>query len=332
MNNSTTIDIPTSNSLYWVKFLKQNGKIKSISARNISDFTDDESILETDNPICGELIQNKLNKRMFAVLWDPFENKWKIDKKSDTLIIKPLHNKLEQLDPTRSPDSSDIHVCISKVNGEIKVSANLEQIAKNLHLSRIQHLVNDTEGLIDLYLTKKNDPDYLLQVISINPEELIIKGSTLVKVDKRVLELTDWDNVSIYTKPFFKYYSLEFIETTVTINAEDKSIGQLTKAKSSQNFTRDCEINISILNKEIEILSSLTKQQLYMFKGNKKFNIYVCDREIDNYIATIQLDAADLCMKKSIKFDKPIAWPNKPLLTYKNPKLRINHYIGEHND
>ena len=333
MNNETIIDTqPKTNLTWWVRFVKQTGKIRSISPSMINDFNDDESILETNNQICLDFIKNKVSKRKYAVLWDPFENNWKIDKKSDTLVIKTRHNKLEQFHSGKDPSTSDVHATISKVNGELKLTANLEQIAKHLHLSKIQNIVNDTEGLIDLYLTKKNDPDYLLQILSIDPEELILKGSTIVKLDKSVMERTDWNNISIYTKPVFLFYSMEFIESTVIPEKEKANIGQLSKAKRSDKFTRNAEINICILNDKIKIYSSLSKQQSYMFKGKKFLQLHICDTEIDHYLTTLNLLGLDLCTRDSVTVEKPDTWPLQPLITFKDSKIRVNYYLGEKND
>jgi len=333
MNSETITDTQSRTSpTWWVRFVKQTGKIRSISPSIINDFTDDESILETDNQICLDFIRNKISKRKFAVLWDPFENNWKIDKKSDTLVIKTRHNKLEQFYDGKDPTTTDVHATISKVNGELKLTANLEQIAKHLHLSKIQNIVNNTEGLIDLYLTKKNDPDYLIQILSIDPEELLLQGSTIVNLDKSVMERTDWNNISIYTKPVFLYYSMEFIESTVVPEKDDTNIGQLSKAKQSEKFTRNAEINIHILNDTLEIYSSLSRQQSYMFKGKKFLKLHICEKEIDRYVYTLDLLGLDLCTSNCIIIKKPDYWPLQPLITYKDSKIRVNHYLGEKND
>lgn len=328
MNKETISDTLTKNKIpYWIKFDKQNGKIKKISSSPITDFNDNQRVIESDNSICRDLLKGKVNRRNYAVLWDPIENLWKVDVKSSTLVIKPLSNRLTPVRLDISPLSTDIHIAISKLTGTVKLTANLQQIAKHLNLSSIQQIVSDDTGLIDLYFTRKNDPDYLIQVLSVNAEELILNKETITQIDKNFLDVIDWTNVSLYTKPIFKLYSLEFLESSIVVN-NDKQLGQISKA-TSKNNTNDTDINIYVVNDKVVIKSNLTHQQLYYFKGKKTFPIYISDNEIDNYITTLKLNTLDLCNNNVTELDKPWYWPDKPFITYKHPKLRINYHNGE---
>jgi len=328
MNSKTITDTQIKNNIpYWVKFSKQNGKIKGISSSPIQDFDDSERVIESINPVCRDLLKGKANRRNYAVLWDPVKNIWEVDVKSSTLVIKPLSDRLAPVTTEKNPFSTDIHITISKLSGAVKLTANLKQIAKHLNLSSIQQIVSDDTGLIDLYFTRKNDPDYLIQVLSVNAEELIVNRETITYIDIKFLDTIDWTDVSLYTKPIFKMYSMEFLESNVEIKSTQLH-GQISRA-TYKNNTNDTDINIYVVNDKVMIKSNLTHQQLYYFKGKKTFPIYISDNEIDNYITTLKLNTLDLCHNTITELDKPWYWPDEPFITYKHPKLRINYHNGE---
>lgn len=327
MINDSITDIPTKvNRAWWIKFIKQTGKIKSISSKRITDFNDDESILETKDKICRDLVKGRKNKNDYAVLWDPLNNNWAIDTKSDTLVIKTRSNKLEQVSPYIAPIDTDMHASISKTTGEIKVSVNLERIATHLHLSSIKNLITSDNKLIDLYLTKKNNPDCLIKIIHLDTEELIIRGYTIAELEPALTENLDWTDISLYTKPYFEKYSMDFVSTSLNTTPTDIPITNIQYAKLVEDHNTDAEINIYVVNDNIVFKSNLTHQQLYFFK-KKNLKLYVCDDSIDHYIGTITLDANDICANKNIVLKAPKFWPKYPLITFKNSKIRIHYHM-----
>ena len=332
MTNDNIIDIlPKTNRKWWIKFIKQTGKIMSISSKRITEFNDSESILETESQICRDLVRGRKNKNNYAVLWDPLNNIWTIDTKSDTLVIKTRSNKLEQVSPYIAPIDTDLHASISKTTGEIKVSVNLERIATHLHLSKIKNLITEDNKLIDLYLTKKNNPDCLIKIVNLDSEELIIRGYTIAEIGNDITATLDWTDISLYTKPYFEKYSMDFVSTSLNDTPTDIPITNIQRASLVENSDTDAEINIQVLNGNIVIRSNLTTQQLYFFK-KKKLILHICNNSIDYYIGTITLDAKDICSNKDIIFKAPSFWPESPLITFKNSKIRIHYHMETKND
>lgn len=61
---------------------------------------------------------------------------------------------------------------------------------------------------MDIYITKKNDPDYLIDSISVNPLELFQTGKQVTDLNEEITSQVDWSEISLYTKPVFKKISV----------------------------------------------------------------------------------------------------------------------------
>lgn len=307
---------------WFIKFLETNGKILQISAREISDLKDGELVVESYNKLCRQILQGKSNKNLYAVLWDYSSKEWILDKKTTTLVIESKNNKLVPVQNVNTGKVVDCSIKISKTNGQVQVKVNLQSIAHNMNLGNIEYLVSNDDRLLDIFITKKNDPDYLIASIPIDTASLIKTSVATMQLPDDVLNLIDWDNFSVYTKSVFETYTLEV--SNAGFNAQP-IIGHLKNIQlADTNSCLDCDINIKTDGSNLVLTSSLNPQQLYYFEGSESFPIIVCDREIDRYITTINIDVNKLCNTERITLRKPILWPTLPLITYKNPNLRIN--------
>ena len=85
---------------------------------------------------------------------------------STTLIIESKHNKLIPFDKNIDPSTAEIFVKVfydaNKIVVEIVDLLNKYKKSNNLYAD-----------LLDIYITKKGDPDYLINTIEIDPLPLI---------------------------------------------------------------------------------------------------------------------------------------------------------------
>lgn len=314
---------------WWVRFQKHNGKLISITPRQINDSILDknELLAEVNNPVCRDIIRGSKSKKDYAILWD-FKNEcWCLDVKSTTLELKPVDNKLRPIPESTAKEVCDLHVTLYKNDRTVLVYANLRNITESMNLADISFISASESKLLDLYITKKNDPDYLVHIINVDAEQLINYERTLVTLPEDISKIIDWDNISIYTKPVFQNYGLEIRRG----NGKDSQVNSDKHTLYSANYQEEeSDINIYVLNDKLCFDSKLNENHIHYFGGRTKFNVLVCDQQIDHFVGNIELDVAAICGERIYKFDLPDDWPDNPLIVHRNKKVRIS-YTGEKN-
>jgi hypothetical protein len=299
---------------YFIVF-NTDGQIRKINSSPVSNVDMDLIQAETKNPICKKLIQGKASLKKYGMIWDIVKEQWDIGPRSTTLIIESEHNKLlpfiQDLDPTKT----EIFVKIFYNTNEILVEANREQIKGFKNLSDITEISTNETKLLDIYITKKGDPDYLISTIEIDPLTLFKKGKQVIDLNMAINEHVDWQNISLYTNPVFNNYGWSLLENmTSQTTGADKILQQSTQHQS--------DININVVDNVLYLNSRLTKAQLYYFDGQTKLRIVVCDRDIDNLVGAFEVPVENLLNKTSIT-DIKFKWPREPLLLYKNNYVTI---------
>lgn len=299
---------------YFIVF-NTDGQIRKINSSPVSNVDMDLIQAETKNPICKKLIQGKASLKKYGMIWDIVKEQWNIGPRSTTLIIESEHNKLlpfiQDLDPTKT----EIFVKIFYNTNEILVEANREQIKGFKNLSDITEISTNETKLLDIYITKKGDPDYLISTIEIDPLTLFKKGKQVIDLNMAINEHVDWQNISLYTNPVFNNYGWSLLENmTSQTTGADKILQQSTQHQS--------DININVVDNVLYLNSRLTKAQLYYFDGQTKLRIVVCDRDIDNLVGAFEVPVKNLLNKTSIT-DIKFKWPREPLLLYKNNYVTI---------
>ena len=317
---------PTYNKRqYFIAFDPMSGKINKISTAP-HDLKPGMTEAPCWNPICKRVIKGTASLKNYGMIWDVINNKWEFSERSTTLELVSRHNKLVPFEETTDPTASDIFVKIFYEDKKVLVEANRTNITSSKNLSDITEISTNENKLLDIYITKKNDPDYLIDSISVNPLELFQTGKQVTDLNEEITSQVDWSEISLYTKPVFKKYQWA-LEATLVKNQDFLGTRKILQ---SSNSVDNADININIVDNTLDIRSKLKEEHIYYFEGKNKLQIVVCDRHIDNLIGAIELPVGSLLQTKSylnINFD----WPNDPLLIFKNNYVTISTN-GELND
>lgn len=324
MSNATTLST-SQNKKWYIRFDRDSGRILSLGPRPLITTKDTEEITSSTNTVCKELISGKKNLNKYSVHWDYIGEKWDIDVKSSTLELKTKGEKLNQI-KEQSPGSCDIFVKVIRATNSIKIDANLASIKNSLNLGQISNIKNDNTSILDIYLCRKNDPDYLIGIIPVDAIRLITDTYLYLEVPSNITRhINSWDDVSFFTKPVFNSYGLE-ITDVVTVETDDQN----ERPQQCANVSENSHINIYTLNDKLIIDSNINSDTLYYFENRTRLKIHISDSYIDNYVTTLKLPTSKL-VDKSMEINKPDNWPINPILTFKNKQLTIN-YHGEKND
>ena len=324
MSNETTT--ATSQSKKWyIRFNKSTGKILSVGPRPFVTVNEEEEVTSTENDICKQLITGAKKINKYSVHWDVFNETWEIDVKSSTLELKTNGEKLNQA-LERDPSICDVYIKVIRATNTIKMEINLFTVKKSLNLGQINSIKQDNTSILDLYLCRKNDPDYMIGVIPVDAIKLINKRHLYIQVPPDITRhINSWDEISFFTQPVFETYGIEFTDVTVTV-ADDNN----QRPHQYANRGETAHINMYTLNDKLMIKSDVSADTMYYFDNKPKLELHISSETIDNYINTLTLNTARL-INDAIEIDLPNDWPANPIITFKNKKLTVNYY-GEKNE
>jgi hypothetical protein len=324
MSKETTT--ATSQSKTWyIRFNKNSGRILSIGPRPFVTTTEDEEVTASTNNVCKHLISGKKKINKYAVHWDLFNEVWDIDVKSSVLELKTKGEKLNQA-LERDPSICDVYIKVIRATNTIKMEINLTTIKQSLNLGQINSIKQDNTSILDLYLCRKNDPDYMIGVIPVDAIKLINERHLYIQVPPNITRhINSWDEISFFTKPVFECYGIEFSDVTISA-ADDNN----QRPHQYANIGENAHINMYTLNDKLIIKSEVNPDTMYYFDNKPKLALHVSDKEIDNYVNTLTFNTAKLLNDK-IEIDLPNDWPANPIITFKNKKLTVNYY-GEKNE
>ena len=260
------------------------------------------------------------------MIWDIETEEWSIEKRTSNLVLRNLSGQLFQIRGT-DPVKSDISLNIYKDTNTLEVKINLSVIKQTMNLMDIETVSRTEDAVLNLYFTRLNDPDYLIAIAEIDPMLLFKKRSIRISLDD-VARYADWNNISIFTRPIFKKYSLEIsdkrVETAFTQNRRNILQTATTKEKT------DAHLYIMPYKNTLKIASEVQPDQDYVFESKKTLQFLVCNSNIDELVGGFAIDVDELKKNNTLTVDIPFRMPRDPIILYKNKYLSVN-YLGDNN-
>ena len=318
MNTETILE---NKSQWWIKFHKDTGKILKLSSKTIESTNKIHIVAITQNELCLDIIKGIVPVKQYGMLWDIESEAWNIDKKSDLLVIRHNSNFLHQIKKT-DPTIADVAIRIYKNQNIVELNVNLHNIKRSMNLASINDVANKDGAWLNLYFTKRNDPDALIRSVEVDPAMLFKRKTVRFK-----LELDcDWDDISIFTRPIFSEYSIEKIDNFVSNVSVDNRSKVLQQSKKCND---DSHIYISNTGKRVTISHEI--QQDYLINTHKAIRFVVCDEIVDNLVGGFEVPVKKLLREDSVNITVDFDMPENPIFLYKNKDIVVN-YIGDNND
>jgi len=336
MNTETLTELQPSDKTenynkrkYYILFDQKTGKIKRISnsAQQVP-----HGMMQTQswNPICKHIIKGTQSIKKYGMIWDIQEEKYDIDYRSTTLMIESIDNKLQPFSTEVDPTVSEMFVKVLYEDNQVLVEVNKDNIKNIKNLSDITEISTSENKLLDIFITKKLDPDYLIDIVEVDPLTLFKNGKQLIELNSDISTKVDWSNISLYSKSVFNNYGWTLQSS---LNKNQQFLG--TKRVLQRNTVADkSNININVVDNILHIGSDISENELYYFEGKNKLRFVVCDGSIDKLVGAFELTSGQLLQRNStlsVGFD----WPSKPILLYKNNYITVNtngELINDTND
>ena len=307
---------------YFIVFVNDTGKILSIKTSKTTNTKSGTTQVETKNPICRSITKGTARMTQYGMVWDIMNSKWDIGVRSTKLIIESTDNKLIPFVKNAFPGNTEIFARIYYDSKKIEVESNRSNIASIKNLSDITEIANFDTKLLDIYITKKHDPDYLIYTINLDPLTLFREGKQVITFTDAIDSKADWQDISLYAKSVFNNYGWSLVSDNSAPAIQTNKLLQYSNVEDNNS------INISVVDNIMNITSKLTTAETYYFSGRKTLKIIVCDGHIDNLAGAFEIPVNQLLQETS-ELEINFNWPENPLLLYKNNYLKISTHNGE---
>jgi hypothetical protein len=281
-------------------------------------------VISTENELCSEVLGGKLSLKNCGMIWDIENEEWSIEKRTSNLVLRNLSGQLFQIRGT-DPIKSDISLNIYKDTNTLEVKVNLSTIKQTMNLMDIETVSRTEDAVLNLYFTRLNDPDYLIAIAEIDPMLLFKKQKLRISLDY-VAKYADWNNISIFTRPIFKKYSLEMndSEMITAFSQDQQNIFQTVETNSQ----KDAHLYIMPYEGKLKIVSEVAAEHEYVFQSKKSLQFLVFSSNIDELAGGFEVDLEELKINNTMIVDIPYRMPRNPLILYKNKYLAVN-YVGD---
>lgn len=297
---------------WFISFNKHTGNIVSVSKHMYKPNSNIVSVKSTDER-CLLFIKGLLNKKKYSMIWDVISSDWILDKKSTKI---DLYKEVSIFPLTDNTEKESLHYTFYKDRPIVDVSVDHEKIKSYFNISDI-NIIHSESNVLNLYITNKNDPDYLLGVIEIPSTVITSEGNVTISYDKSMLSLINWNTISVYAKPVF-----EDIRYCVKERFEEKEkVDFSNKVINVSNRQKKADINIKYIDNSLEVESWI--QSVNQLDGRQHIDIVVCDKNVDNFVGSISFNIEDL-KKQKHTYNLNFVWPETPVLLYKVKDLSIN--------
>jgi len=315
MVNENTID--SSQNKWFIHFDPKSGKIFKISGQDTPPINGRISIV-TDNKICAEITTGKISKRDLAVYRDLDNETWFVDTRGSTLTLTGKDHWVRLQEKSRG--DSEIHVDIYTETKQLEVSVNLKKIKKNFRLREINEIAKNKDNILDLYITRQGDPDFMIKTLKVDALELFIKGRQIFDLD--IDQYASLRDISIYTRQVFSEYSMHYRK--VKFDTDFNNNLSKTLQTADLDCIGDVIINIGKDKSKIKITSSITNYEKYVTDQKKFLHFIVCSSNIDTIVGGFEVPYDRIIGKKLPYHVKTtFKWPPNPIVVYKNKYIKI---------
>jgi len=265
----TLIPIDPVKRSYYV-YYDLSGRIKRITHKY------EKSKLEhvvTENPEAGECISGHKNLNHYCVSFNNESDDIEFMHRKNAGSLRAIEKVLFQI-PFQNTATPDPDIGIRLYPNHDLLTIELGQsIKKRLTWGINTHDIKNPQGsLLNLYITKKNNPDCLLTQIIIDPIELIHEQFITVEFPKSIIRYVDFKDISIWTCRLFDLYSYKLIDEFVGYDPKD--------IRRIKNATRDNDVNIKFYRNKNGKLRIKASKDIAQLIPNKNLQFHVVDATI----------------------------------------------------
>ena len=200
---------------YFVYYDEWSGEIKDITNK-VKESAD--PYLKTEDKIASDLMLGHINPKKYIVA-DLADGTF-IVKKTEVLRIKETEDELTKIPLVSHSVDSDINVILYLNNWKMEVNINQDtmyRLTGKRFNKKFGKEDNINGSVLNLYIIKRNNPNYLIKMITIDPIDLMNEGFKLFDLSDLQTKIS-LNEVDILTRRVFKNYGLKVKKNYVTVD------------------------------------------------------------------------------------------------------------------
>ena len=314
MESEDTIEIPIEKIKHdYFVYYNKVGNIQQISKNNIASKYEH---VVTKNEDAGKIISGHVNKNHYCVNYNTETDQIEFMHKKYAGNLAPLEDLLYQIPlKTDSIVTSDVSIQLYPNSNLITIDIN-NQTKKRLLWGINAHDIKNPQGSqLNIYITKRDNPDYLILQVVIDPMDLITNERVIVELPASLLRYVDYKDISIFTRRLFDLYDYKLINQYVDFDPKDKH-----RIKMSTK-TKDCHIYVKRNSKGNLYMKAL--EDIYKLSDRNLLQFHVVDATIERDVESRLLDSVTVSIDditKGTELDVPV--PKKFKLLH-NLRLKV---------
>jgi len=316
MEFETVTEIPKEKKQrkFFVYYNDADGRIVKISKKLIPETANPYVI--TENAVCSKIISGKENSAWWCVHYDDETNEPAFMHKKDVAGLRAPENLLYKIPKNRV--SNDINIKLYPQDNIVTVNVSYQTKQKLLWGIKMNDLTNPQGSKMNLYITKRNNPDFLINQIIIDPLELVRENTVAVRLKHSIERYVDISDIDIYTMRLFDSYGYDIgNEYVPTYNTNQRRI----------NISKLEEINhIVVTRRNNGTFYIRGTQDLYKTLPNKRLHLFFVDATIEDnidqrFIGSLDINSRDLS-GKTVQY-RSLHLPEKYKVVHQYPNLVI---------
>ena len=153
---------------FFVYYNEWTGEIQSAGTAERNDTR--LPFIKTSDKVIERIIHGRANHKHYMVSFDD-NNDFRVIKKDNVLRLRKQEDSLFML-PGRRLDKWDIRVKFYAVNNKMTVELNPDSIRVLTNMNLRAELKIEEKRNLNLFVIRKNQPDYLIETFEIDPADL----------------------------------------------------------------------------------------------------------------------------------------------------------------
>jgi hypothetical protein len=201
-----------SKKQFYVFYDEWTGAIIQIASIEQDD--SDNPYLLTDSYLAENILRGYENEKDYIVSFDD-TNELTLVKKDNIVRLRSSETNLHQLAKVKK-DDWDIRVLVYAANNKLVIEVNPLSIRKLSNMTFNKKIIIDDNNDLSLYIVKHNNPDYLIDTIDVDAQELLDNGNIIYDITsiRKHVSLAD---LGFLTRRCFKNYYLDVLNSPLNI-------------------------------------------------------------------------------------------------------------------
>ena len=304
---------------FYIYYNDWTGEIISVSTSSLSNSF--APCIVTEDPNAQKIIAGEINEQNFVISSDRYGEQ-KLMRKNEFLQLRKQEDDLFLLPEKKNADWN-IRARLFLKNNRLVFEANKTMLSRLVAYSIGKEIKLNVRATFDFYLIKRDRPDALVDVYSIDAESLINYGYVVIDI-KHVLMHSAISDLQLLTRRYFENYYFEIVNDAY-VEPEEAS-DQNEKALSWRTAKTDGDAHLSFVQrgKYITVTSKVKAEQLDdLGLHNLTMNFYVVGETPDQYHGTFDVDISRVRMGQEEKFEVDFDIDEVNLM-YRNPYLKVD--------